>query len=213
MQEQFEAVLSLFCDGEYSARLLRSVPREMRPRDEDGPSFPAPQYGLCERDFDFPTRPATNGFFDWERGMLSHQHEEYVVLMSQPISWIVESRLEYYKQQIKNGSRPIVFAACLHNRKDRIIVDGHHKFMAYLFFPEIEPAWLLVELLRGKAGFNFGFANGPYIRYCEQTREVHPKESLFILQDANFYARMLQERNSLIEVESSNDSQHPLSPK
>lgn len=130
-EEQFGAALSLFCDGMYTARLLRSVPRSRAPRCIGDPLLPVPQYGLCEGDF---PGGATNGFFDWQPGLSAHCHESFVILLSQPIASLDESRIEYYREQIGKGARPIIFAASLHDDDDRIILDGHHKFMAYLSF-------------------------------------------------------------------------------
>jgi len=49
----------------------------------------------------------------------------------QPLKSLDISRIEYFKEKILNGVRPVIFVLGLYEAGDKYILDGHHKAYAY----------------------------------------------------------------------------------
>lgn len=62
----------------------------------------------------------------------------------QPLRSLDITRIEYFKEKIKNGVKPVIFVLGLYEEGDKYILDGHHKAYAYRSL-KVEPNILFIK--------------------------------------------------------------------
>jgi hypothetical protein len=67
----------------------------------------------------------------------------------QPLRSLDITRIEYFKEKIKDGVKPVIFVFGLYEASDKYILDGHHKAYAYRSL-NVEPNILFIKKIDGK---------------------------------------------------------------
>ncbi len=62
----------------------------------------------------------------------------------QPLRSLDSARIEYFKEKIKKGATPVIFALGFSEARNKYILDGHHKAYAYMEL-NVEPTILFIK--------------------------------------------------------------------
>ena len=107
LAEQIEPLLALFAPGTYGLSYTPSAAVE------------------SVATFDHPGRPSADdefgGYYPFDRNLVG----------TQPRASLNEGRVDYYREQIRGGLRPIVLTASAERAWCEFVIDGHHKLAAY----------------------------------------------------------------------------------
>ena len=81
--------------------------------------------------------------FSYARDGENFYPEPPLLVMTQPMDLLRRDRIDFFRERIAAGIRPIVFAATLGRALDAFVLDGHHKLQAYREL-EVLPAVLFI---------------------------------------------------------------------
>ena len=65
------------------------------------------------------------------RKLINFYPTALTLICLQPLKSNDVTRIEYFKEKIKTGKRPVIFVLGLYEAGDKYILDGHHKAYAY----------------------------------------------------------------------------------